>query len=102
RVKVKKNKVAPPFTECEFDIMYNEGISKMGDVIDLGAEFGVIDKRGAYYRYGETLIGQGRENAKQFLSENPAVLAELEDQVRQRAGLDARPESQPGLAAALP
>jgi recombination protein RecA len=102
RVKVKKNKVAPPFMECEFDIMYNEGISKTGDVIDLGAEYGVIDKRGAYYRYGETLIGQGRENAKQFLSENPAVLAELEDQVRQRAGLNARPESQPEMAAALP
>ncbi|MCA9989775.1 MAG: recombinase RecA [Ardenticatenaceae bacterium] len=87
RVKVKKNKVAPPFTECEFDIMYNEGISKTGDVIDLGVEFGVLDKRGAYFRYGETLLGQGRENAKVFLAENPSLMLEIEDLLRQEANL---------------
>jgi recombination protein RecA len=87
RVKVKKNKVAPPFTECEFDIMYNEGISRTGDVLDLAVEYGLVDKRGAYFRYGETLIGQGRENAKVFLAENPAMLDEIERQIRAKAGL---------------
>ncbi len=87
RVKVKKNKVAPPFTECEFDIMYNEGISLTGDVIDLAVEYGLVDKRGAYFRYGETLIGQGRENAKTYLAENPDLLDELERQIRMEAGL---------------
>ena len=87
RVKVKKNKVAPPFTECEFDIMYNEGISLTGDVLDLAVEYGLVDKRGAYFRYGETLLGQGRENAKEYLSENPELLDELEHLIRVEAGL---------------
>ena len=87
RVKVKKNKVAPPFTECEFDIMYNEGISKTGDVLDLSVAHGFVDKRGAFFRYGETLLGQGRENSKIYLAENPAVLQELENLIRQEAGL---------------
>ena len=87
RVKVKKNKVAPPFTDCEFDIMYNEGISRTGDVLDLAVEYGLVDKRGAYFRYGETLIGQGRENAKTYLYENPDMLDELERQIRAEAGL---------------
>ncbi len=87
RVKVKKNKVAPPFTEAEFDIMYNEGISKTGDVLDLSVNYGLVDKRGAYFRYGETLLGQGRENAKNFLSANPEMLSELEQLIRQEAGL---------------
>jgi len=87
RVKVKKNKVAPPFTECEFDIMYNEGISRTGDVLDLAVEYGLIDKRGAYFRYGDTLLGQGRENAKAFLAENTPTLDELENLIRQEAGL---------------
>jgi len=87
RVKVKKNKVAPPFTECEFDIMYNEGISRTGDVLDLAVEYGLVDKRGAYFRYGETLIGQGRENAKVFLAENLEMLDELERLIRAEAGL---------------
>ncbi len=87
RVKVKKNKVAPPFTECEFDIMYNEGISRTGDVVDLGVEYGLVDKRGAYFRYGDTLLGQGRENAKIFLNENPALLDEIEYLIRREAGL---------------
>ncbi len=87
RVKVKKNKVAPPFTECEFDIMYNEGISRTGDVVDLAVEYGLVDKRGAYFRYGDTLLGQGRENAKSFLAENSPILDELENLIRQEAGL---------------
>ncbi len=87
RVKVKKNKVAPPFTECEFDIMYNEGISRTGDVLDLAVNYGLVDKRGAYFRYGDTLLGQGRENAKIFLIENPALLDELEFLIRREAGL---------------
>jgi recombination protein RecA len=87
RIKVKKNKVAAPFTECEFDIMYNEGISLTGDVIDLAVEFNIVDKRGAYFRYGETLLGQGRENAKVFLAENPEILDELEFLIRREAGL---------------
>jgi recombination protein RecA len=87
RVKVKKNKVAPPFTECEFDIMYNQGISLSGDVLDLAVAYDLVDKRGAYFRYGETLLGQGRENAKKFLEENPAILDELEYHIRKAAGL---------------
>jgi recombination protein RecA len=87
RVKVKKNKVAPPFTECEFDIMYDEGISKTGDVVDLGVIYSLIDKRGAYFRYGETMLGQGRENAKAYLAENPPLLSELETAIRRSAGL---------------
>jgi recombination protein RecA len=87
RVKVKKNKVAPPFTEAEFDIMYNEGISKVGDVLDLGVLYDLIDKRGAYFRYGETLLGQGRENAKTFLMENPDLAYEIENLIRGSAGL---------------
>lgn len=86
-VKVKKNKVAPPFTECEFDIMYNEGISKSGDVLDLAVIHGLVDKRGAYFRYGEMMLGQGRENAKEFLANNATLLNELENLIRQKAGL---------------
>jgi recombination protein RecA len=87
RIKVKKNKVAPPFRECEFDIMYNSGISKEGDVLDLGVEYGFVDKRGAYFRYDETLLGQGRENAKTYLAEDPALLHTLENLIRVEAGL---------------
>ena len=87
RVKVKKNKVAPPFTECEFDIMYNEGISRSGDVLDLATTYNIVDKRGAYFRYNDALLGQGRENAKVYLSENPAVLDELESRIRATVGI---------------
>jgi recombination protein RecA len=87
RVKVKKNKVAPPFTECEFDIMYNEGISKTGDVLDLAVNSGIVDKRGAYFRYKDVLLGQGRENAKTYLSESPDLLNELEALIRQEIGM---------------
>lgn len=87
RIKVKKNKVASPFTECEFDIMYNQGISLTGDVLDLATEYEIVDKRGAYFRYGDTMLGQGRENAKIFLAENPEILDELEYLIRRQAGL---------------
>ena len=87
RVKIKKNKVAPPFTDAEFDIMYNEGISKTGCIVDLGVEYDVLEKRGAFFRYGETLLGQGRENAKQFLQENVEICDEIETVIRQKAGL---------------
>ena len=86
-VKVKKNKVAPPFTECEFDIMFNEGISKTGEILDLGVEKNIIEKRGTYFRYGERTIGQGREAAKQFLRENNDVANEIEGRIRQEAGM---------------
>ncbi len=90
RVRVKKNKVAPPFGEAEFDIMYTCGISKAGDLLDLGVELGIIDKRGSYYRYNEELIGQGRENAKQFLEENPEAAASVEQGIRAAAQLPGR------------
>lgn len=87
RVKIKKNKVAPPFADAEFDIMYNEGISKTGCIIDLGVEYNILDKRGAFFRYGETLLGQGRENSKQYLQEHPEIHTELDALIRQKAGL---------------
>jgi recombination protein RecA len=88
RVRVTKNKVAPPFREAEFDIMFSEGgISKMGELVDIGAELGIIEKRGAFYRYNDGLLGQGRENSKQFLRENKAVADEIEDAIRQHYGL---------------
>ena len=82
RVRVKKNKVAPPFGEAEFDIMYDVGISKVGDLVDLGVEHGILDKRGSYYRYNDELIGQGRENAKRFLAENADVAFAVENNIR--------------------
>ena len=85
RVRVVKNKVAPPFRTAEFDIMYNEGISKVGDLIDLATQLGIVDKRGAFFSYGETRLGQGRENSKEFLRQNPAVADEIEVTIRQRA-----------------
>ncbi|MEJ2013515.1 MAG: DNA recombination/repair protein RecA, partial [Anaerolineales bacterium] len=87
RVRVVKNKVAPPFKVAEFDIMYNEGVSKMGDILDLGVELEIIDKRGSFYNYGETRLGQGRENAKQFLRENPGMAVEIEMAIRHNEGL---------------
>jgi recombination protein RecA len=83
RVRVKKNKLAPPFKKAEFDIIYNEGISKTGDALDLGTEVGVVEKRGAYYTYGETRLGQGRENAKTFLKEHPEIMDEVTQKIRQ-------------------
>ena len=82
KVKIVKNKVAPPFKEVEIDILFNEGISRSGEVLDIGSESGVIKKSGAFYSYGETKLGQGRENAREFLSSNPALLAEIEGVIR--------------------
>ncbi len=85
RVKVVKNKVAPPFRTAEFDIMYNEGISKTGDILDLATGLDIITKRGAFFSYGDIRLGQGRENAKEFLRQNPELALEIENAVRQRA-----------------
>ena len=82
RVKVVKNKMAPPFKMVEFDIMYGEGISKIGEIIDLGVQAEIIDKSGAWYSYKDENIGQGRENTKQFLKDNPEMLNEIESRIR--------------------
>jgi len=87
RVKVVKNKMAPPFRQVEFDIMYGEGVSKMGELLDLGVQGNVVEKSGAWFSYDGQRIGQGRENAKQFLRENPELASKLEAQIRQNAGL---------------
>ncbi len=85
RVKVVKNKVAPPFRTCEFDIMYNEGISKSGDVLDLATQFEIVQKRGAFFSYGDARLGQGRENAKEYIRQNPELMNEIEAVIRQKA-----------------
>ena len=89
RVKVVKNKIAPPFKEAEFDIMFGEGISKEGDILDLAAEIGVVNKSGAWYAYDGNKIGQGRENAKQYLKDNAEVCAVIEAKVREHYGIEA-------------
>jgi recombination protein RecA len=88
RVKVVKNKVAPPFKQVEFDIMYGEGISKTGELLDLGVKAGVVEKSGSWYSYGDERIGQGRENAKQFLKENTEIAWQIEDKIRAAHGLE--------------
>ena len=88
RVKVVKNKVAPPFKQVEFDIMYGEGISKTGELIDLGVKLGVVEKSGSWFSYGEERIGQGRENAKKFLIENQEIAQEIEEKIRNANGLN--------------
>ncbi len=85
RVRVVKNKVAPPFRTAEFDIMYNEGISKEGDVLDLSTQLEIVQKRGAFFSYGDIRLGQGRENSKEFLRQNPEVALEIETTIRQKA-----------------
>ena len=90
RVTVKKNKVAPPFRVAEFDVMFNEGISRTGEVLDMGVELNAIEKRGAFYTYEGTRLGQGRENAKDFLRANPQVLDAIENQIRALSGLPLR------------
>jgi recombination protein RecA len=84
-VKVVKNKVAPPFREVEFDIMYGEGISKIGEIIDLGVKAGVVEKSGSWFSYNSTRIGQGRENVREFLKKNPDIADEIEKAVRGNA-----------------
>jgi recombination protein RecA len=87
RVKVVKNKLAPPFKQVEFDIMYGAGVSKVGELVDLGVKAGVVEKSGAWFSYDSVRIGQGRENAKQFLKDNPDMAAKIEAQVRANSGV---------------
>ncbi len=94
RVKVVKNKIAPPFKEAEFDIMFGKGISRAGDILDLAAKEDIIEKSGSWYAYQGAKIGQGRENAKNYLAQNPALLAEVEGKVREAHGLPADPALQ--------
>src|SRR6201984_1408377 len=102
RVKVVKNKLAPPFKQVEFDIMYGEGVSKMGEILDLGVKAGIVEKSGAWFSYDSQRLGQGRENAKAFLKANPDVTAKIEASIRQNSGLIAEqilagaPEAQAG------
>ena len=86
-MKVVKNKVAPPFKQVEFDIMFGEGISKVGELIDLGVKAGIVEKSGAWFSYDSQRLGQGRENSKQFLRDNPEVADKIEGLIRQNAGL---------------
>jgi recombination protein RecA len=87
RVKVVKNKMAPPFRQVEFDIVYGEGISKMGELIDIGVQGGMVEKSGAWFAYDGQRVGQGRENAKKFMRENPELAAKLENEIRTKAGV---------------
>jgi len=87
RVKVVKNKVAPPFKQVEFDIMFGEGISKVGELIDLGVKAGMVEKSGAWFSFDSQRLGQGRENAKTFLKNNPDMAAKIEATIRQNSGL---------------
>jgi len=99
KVKVVKNKVAPPFRQVEFDVVFGKGISKSGEILDLGVEKGVIGKAGTYFNYGEVRLGQGRENAKQFLDDHPEISAELDGILRAQLGIkgaDALPLNAPG------
>lgn len=93
RIKVVKNKIAPPFKEAEFDIMFGRGISREGDILDLGVNLGIAQKSGAWFAYNDSKIGQGRENAKNFLAENPQVMEEIEQKVREHYGLAEASES---------
>jgi recombination protein RecA len=87
RVKVVKNKLAPPFKQVEFDIMYGEGVSKMGEILDLGVKAGIVEKSGAWFSYDSQRLGQGRENSKGFLRDNPDMTAKIEAAIRQNSGL---------------
>ncbi len=104
RAKVVKNKVAPPFKEAEFDIMFGEGISKVGEILDLGVKLNIVQKSGAYFNYGDVRLGQGRDNAKQFLRDNPEIADDIEGQVRANADklLPARKGGKGGVSAAEP
>src|SRR5215216_5682168 len=98
RVKVVKNKVAPPFRQAEFDIMYSEGISHVSLLVDIGSESGIIDKSGAWYSYGAQRIGQGRENAKMYLKDNPVLMAEVEEKVKALLGMKPEVSVEPEVA----
>jgi recombination protein RecA len=95
RVKIVKNKMAPPFREAEFDIMYGEGISREGDLLDLAVDKRIIEKSGSWFSYGGERLGQGRENAKQFLREHLEIQQTIEDQVRKELGLVRQPDAEP-------
>ena len=99
RVKVVKNKVSPPFREAIFDILYGEGISRQGEIIDLGVQAKLVDKAGAWYSYNGERIGQGKDNAREFLSENPDMAREIENKIRESLGVNAMAEALPGVAA---
>ncbi|MCK5053333.1 MAG: hypothetical protein KAR65_03595, partial [Anaerolineales bacterium] len=101
-VRVVKNKVAAPFRVAEFDIMYNEGIAKVGDILDLGVKMDLITKRGSFYSYGETRLGQGRENAKNYLREDLEMASEIEAGIREDAGLDQDPIKDEDVAEETP
>ena len=88
RVKLVKNKVAPPFKQCEFDMIYSHGISKEGELIDLGVEHGIVERAGAWYSFGDIRIGQGRDNARNFLMENSDIADQIESQIRERVGIE--------------
>lgn len=92
KVKVVKNKVAPPFRQADFDILYGEGISREGEILDLGSQNNVVEKSGAWYSYGGERIGQGKDNAREFLRSNPAMAFEIENKIREVLGINARPE----------
>jgi recombination protein RecA len=98
RVKVVKNKVAPPFKQVEFDIMYGEGVSKMGELVDLGVKAGIVEKSGAWFSFDSTRLGQGRENSKAFLKQNPDMAAKIEQMIRQNSGLIAEKILETGSA----
>ena len=102
RAKIVKNKVAPPFREAEFDIMFGEGISKMSELIDLGVKLGIVQKSGAWFNYGDIRLGQGRDNAKQFLRDNPEIANDIEGQVRANADKLYATRRPGGKAAAAP
>jgi recombination protein RecA len=103
RVKVVKNKVAPPFRQAEFDIMYGHGISREGSLLDIGVELGIVKKSGAWYTYDDEQLGQGRENAKTFLAENPEIMMEIAERIRRQVGIgetdEAAPDPEDALAA---
>src|SRR5690606_21040386 len=101
RVKVVKNKVAPPFKQAEFDIMYGQGISREGSLIDLGVEAGFIRKAGAWYTYEGDQLGQGKENARNFLRDNPDLADEIDKRIRERLGIGARVDDPAGDPAAV-
>jgi recombination protein RecA len=92
RVKVVKNKVSPPFREAIFDILYGEGISRQGEIIDLGVQAKIVDKAGAWYSYNGEKIGQGKDNAREFLRENPEIAREIENRIRESLGVSAMPQ----------
>jgi recombination protein RecA len=99
RVKVVKNKVSPPFREANFDILYGEGISRQGEIIDLGVQAKIVDKAGAWYSYSGERIGQGKDNAREFLRENPDIAREIENRIRESLGVNAMAEAVTGAGA---